>query len=426
MDDMKAADGGSIINLGSISWMLKNGGYPVYVMSKSAVQGLTRGLARDLGHFNIRVNTLVPGWVMTEKQKRLWLDDAGRRSIKEGQCIDAELHAGRSRPHGAVPRRRRQPDDHRAGRHRRRRLGVSDSRACARAAALLVDTKCTLGEGATWCARTGRFYWTDIEGARLWRYDPRDGRSTFWRMPERLATFALCADPHYLLLGLASHLAFFDLATGETQRIVDVEPGLNTRVNDGRCDRQGRFVFGTKDEGSPLTRSRRVLSSEPRSVAGALAVAGAARFRTASRSVRTARRCTTAIRRPAKFARATTARTAASPTTACSRRLTDATGEPDGSTVDRDGGLWNAQWGGARVVRYGPDGVETERVDGADRAAELRRVRRRRSSARCTSRARASISTRPRSRATRVRAACSSPTRGARFAEAGVPGRAGL
>jgi NAD(P)-dependent dehydrogenase (short-subunit alcohol dehydrogenase family) len=89
--DMKAAGRGSIINLGSISWMLKNGGYPVYVMSKSAVQGLTRGLARDLGHFNIRVNTLAPGWVMTEKQKRLWLDDAGRRAIKEGQCIDAEL-----------------------------------------------------------------------------------------------------------------------------------------------------------------------------------------------------------------------------------------------------------------------------------------------------------------------------------------------
>jgi NAD(P)-dependent dehydrogenase (short-subunit alcohol dehydrogenase family) len=91
MDDMKAAGRGSIVNLGSISWMLKNGGYPVYLMSKAAVQGLTRGLARDLGSFNIRVNTLVPGWVMTEKQKRLWLDDAGRRAIKEGQCIDAEL-----------------------------------------------------------------------------------------------------------------------------------------------------------------------------------------------------------------------------------------------------------------------------------------------------------------------------------------------
>jgi D-xylose 1-dehydrogenase len=91
IDDMKAAGGGSIINLGSISWMLKNGGYPVYVTSKAAVQGLTNGLARDLGPFNIRVNSLVPGWVMTDKQKRLWLDDAGRRAIKEGQCIDAEL-----------------------------------------------------------------------------------------------------------------------------------------------------------------------------------------------------------------------------------------------------------------------------------------------------------------------------------------------
>lgn len=91
IDDMKQLGGGSIINLGSISWMLKNGGYPVYVTAKAAVQGMTRGLARDLGPFNIRVNTLVPGWVMTDKQKRLWLDDAGRRAIKEGQCIDGEL-----------------------------------------------------------------------------------------------------------------------------------------------------------------------------------------------------------------------------------------------------------------------------------------------------------------------------------------------
>jgi NAD(P)-dependent dehydrogenase (short-subunit alcohol dehydrogenase family) len=91
IDDMKQLGSGSIINLGSISWMLKNGNYPVYVTAKSGVQGMTRGLARDLGPFNIRVNTLVPGWVMTDKQKRLWLDDAGRRAIKEGQCIDGEL-----------------------------------------------------------------------------------------------------------------------------------------------------------------------------------------------------------------------------------------------------------------------------------------------------------------------------------------------
>ncbi|MCM2492018.1 SDR family NAD(P)-dependent oxidoreductase [Burkholderia glumae] len=90
-DDMKAAGGGAIINLGSIGWMLKNGGYPVYATSKAAVQGLTRSLARDLGPFGIRVNTLVPGWVMTDKQRRLWLDDAGRAAIKAGQCLEAEL-----------------------------------------------------------------------------------------------------------------------------------------------------------------------------------------------------------------------------------------------------------------------------------------------------------------------------------------------
>ena len=88
---MKAAGGGSIINFGSISWMLKQGGMPVYTTSKSAVQGLTRSLARDFGPFDIRVNTVVPGWVMTEKQKRLWLDDAGRADIARGQCLAHEL-----------------------------------------------------------------------------------------------------------------------------------------------------------------------------------------------------------------------------------------------------------------------------------------------------------------------------------------------
>ena len=91
IEDMKSLGSGSIINLGSISWMLKNGNYPVYVASKSAIKGLTRGLARDLGPFKIRVNALVPGWVLTQKQRELWLDDEGRQEIKKGQCIDAEL-----------------------------------------------------------------------------------------------------------------------------------------------------------------------------------------------------------------------------------------------------------------------------------------------------------------------------------------------
>jgi len=93
VDDMKQLGGGSIVNLGSISWMLKSGGMPVYTTAKAAVQGLTRSLARDLGPYRIRVNTLAPGWVMTERQLSLWMSDEARQDIARGQCIDELLQA---------------------------------------------------------------------------------------------------------------------------------------------------------------------------------------------------------------------------------------------------------------------------------------------------------------------------------------------
>lgn len=91
LPDMKAAGGGSIVNFGSISWMLKQGGMPAYTASKAAAQGLTRCLARDFGPHNIRVNTLVPGWVMTEKQLKLWVTEETKQEIAKGQCINAPL-----------------------------------------------------------------------------------------------------------------------------------------------------------------------------------------------------------------------------------------------------------------------------------------------------------------------------------------------
>lgn len=91
LPDMQQLGGGSIVNFGSISWMLKQGGMPAYTTSKSAIQGLTRSLARDLGPHKIRVNTLVPGWVMTDKQLSLWVDDAAKADIARGQCINAPL-----------------------------------------------------------------------------------------------------------------------------------------------------------------------------------------------------------------------------------------------------------------------------------------------------------------------------------------------
>jgi NAD(P)-dependent dehydrogenase (short-subunit alcohol dehydrogenase family) len=89
---MKAAGGGSVVNFGSISWMNGEGGYNAYTTAKAAVHGMTRGLARDWGSHRIRVNTVVPGWVMTQRQTDLWLDADGERQLFENQCLKEKLY----------------------------------------------------------------------------------------------------------------------------------------------------------------------------------------------------------------------------------------------------------------------------------------------------------------------------------------------
>jgi len=85
--DMKKLGEGSIINIGSYSWMLAQGGMPGYTTAKSAIMGLTRTLARDLGIHNIRVNCIVPGWIITERQKKLWLTPEIEKETLNRQCI---------------------------------------------------------------------------------------------------------------------------------------------------------------------------------------------------------------------------------------------------------------------------------------------------------------------------------------------------
>jgi len=84
---MIEAGGGSIINLGSDSWLRSIGGFPAYTTAKAAVHGLTRGMARELGRHRIRVNTLIPGWTMTERQKTLWVTPEGLAKQLETQCL---------------------------------------------------------------------------------------------------------------------------------------------------------------------------------------------------------------------------------------------------------------------------------------------------------------------------------------------------
>ena len=85
--DMIEAGGGSIINMGSNSWWEAGGNMPAYTTAKAAVHGLTRTMARDLGGHRIRVNTVVPGWVMTERQKELWASPEALEKHRDRQCL---------------------------------------------------------------------------------------------------------------------------------------------------------------------------------------------------------------------------------------------------------------------------------------------------------------------------------------------------
>ncbi len=91
-DDMIASGGGSIINMSSISFVLASGGMPVYTAAKSAVIGLTRSVARDLGRHHIRANIVYPGWIMTQRQLDLWVTEEAEARRAQGQCIPDRLH----------------------------------------------------------------------------------------------------------------------------------------------------------------------------------------------------------------------------------------------------------------------------------------------------------------------------------------------
>ena len=218
-----------------------------------------------------------------------------------------------------------------------------------------LDAGNTLGEGIVWCERSQALYWTDIQRATLYRLHPASGALEHWPMPERLASFALCEADGWLLLALASRLAFFRLADGQLQTLHEIEPDLPTRCNDGACDRQGRFVFGTMHE--PTEGSKQARGSFWRLNADLgleqlalpdVAISNSIAFSPDGSTMyycdslaRCIQRCEyrDMLGTPELFA-----------------DLGELAGEPDGSCVGADGSLWNAQWGLARVVCYAADG----------------------------------------------------------------------
>jgi len=227
-------------------------------------------------------------------------------------------------------------------------------------ARLLVDSRCTLGEGLLWDARRGAWLWTDIEGRRLWQHREADGMTRTWSLPDRLGSFAICASGQ-ILLGLAKSLAWADLdaAGGDflpVTTIVALEPGLETRTNDGRTDRAGHFVFGTMSElpqhrpiGSFYQFSHR--HGLRRLDLGTIGIPNSLCF---SPDGGTIYFCDSPQRQIMQAAYDPD--TASVSSIRVFADLRTRPGEPDGSIVDADGRLWNAVWGAHLIRRFTPTG----------------------------------------------------------------------
>lgn len=213
-----------------------------------------------------------------------------------------------------------------------------------------------LGEGIIWSSAENAILWTDILGKKFWRFDPKTQSADSQALAERLCNFASLGNGR-LLAGFASGLAQYDLNSGHRELITEIESDQpTTRLNDAKLDRQGRLIFGTMDEGADGPKSLGHVWSydghtPPRILFGDVKISNSICFSPDGRLMYFA---DTPARRIDVFDYDIETGTPSN------RRifieLKNDAGYPDGSTIDADGCLWNAEWDGGRVVRYDPKG----------------------------------------------------------------------
>lgn len=218
---------------------------------------------------------------------------------------------------------------------------------------IAADVKNKLGECPLWCERTRRLYWTDIESSELLALDEGSNTVMRWSLPERLGSFALTEKANILLMALESRIGFYDLNT-DTFTTVAASPGeTGTRTGDGRCDRAGNFVFGTMDDGYPV----KVVGKFHRLNAATLTIETLPLPEVAiPNSI-----CFSPDGDTMYYCDSMQGRIFCCDYPSLNNQRvfteTEGKGAPDGSCVDAMGYLWNAEWGGHRIVRYSPDGI---------------------------------------------------------------------
>jgi len=226
-------------------------------------------------------------------------------------------------------------------------------------ATLLVGCDNLLGEGVMWNAEERRVYWTDVYGVGLYSCDASGGDLVTRAMPEPLGSFVFDPDGN-LLLALGSGLFRYQLSTGRLERLTTFEPGIPaTRLNDGRCDRAGRFVVGGCHQGfyNPVSsvisydgeRVRTLIENVALTNGIAFSLDGSRMYFSDSE---------TRVYHYYDYDTATGTLGARHVLT----EIAATDGFADGSTVDAEDNVWNARYYGGFVQQYRPDGSPGTRV----------------------------------------------------------------
>lgn len=220
-----------------------------------------------------------------------------------------------------------------------------------------------LGEGVQWNPQNQSFWWTDIISKKLFQYQLTNQALIEWNLPDRLGCFAFTPNPQQLLCAFASGIAYYSLADGACQWLAKPEyhfPG--NRLNDGRCDRQGRFWVGSIVEQKDFQNQSAGLfclddhGYLSQHLSG-LKISNALCWNRESTKIYHADSPSHLIHVydfDKHYGRLTNQKIFAQ---------VESGVEPDGAIVDAENCVWNAQWGGARVIRYRPDGTEDCRLN---------------------------------------------------------------
>jgi len=228
-------------------------------------------------------------------------------------------------------------------------------------AELIVDCKKEHGEGIFWNPSDGRIWWTDIQGRALWSFDPVTTQSASIPMEDRVCCFAPRAAGG-LIVAYSDRVVLFDPETKKETLVTLFEPeNPETRLNDGRTDRQGRLVVGGMNE----------VSGKPDS--SVISIDGNLKVQTLIDQISCANSICFSPAGNTMFFADTPDREILvfdyekDRGTLTNKRLhasfKQEPGLPDGSCVDAEGGVWNAEWEGHRVVRVAPNGTIDHVID---------------------------------------------------------------